>query len=236
MRPDIENFRLELDPITESITETDRELLTAINTDGNVTLNSFWAMYTDKWTWIPFVLVIIFCLLYRGDWRRRLLIVASVALLFVLSDYVVASFIKNVVCRPRPSHDPAVMNLLTYVNGYHGGSYGFPSNHASNGFAAATFLTLLLRSRWAPVTTFTWAAGSCYSRMYMGVHYPTNILCGSLVGITFAFLVFFIYKRTAKFMHLAPVNENYSPRVALAIPVTFLLTLAVLLTLSLLIR
>ena len=225
-----------MDNILDGIVETDRELLTTINFDGSSAYDFFWATYTDKWTWIPFVLVIIFCLLRPGNWKHRLLTVGCVALLFVLSDFVVASFIKNVICRPRPSHDPAVMNLLSYVNDYHGGSYGFPSNHASNGFAAATFLTLLLRNRLASITTFLWAIGSCYSRMYMGVHYPTDILCGALLGVAFAFLMFFIYKKAAKSLDLPPSNEIYVSRLALAIPVTFLLTLAVLMTLSLLIR
>ena len=76
----------------------------------------------------------------------------------------------------------------------------------------------------------------CFTRLHVGVHYPTDILCGALLGTAFAFLMFFIYKKAAKSLDLPPSNEIYVSRVALAIPVTFLLTVAVLLTLSLLIR
>lgn len=224
---------MEYESILNTINESDCSLLTAINFDGPTGYDFFWAMYTDKWTWIPFMLVVIYCLLRPGNWRHRLLMVCSVALLFLLSDFVVSSFIKNVVCRPRPSHDPAVMNLLSYVNDYRGGAYGFPSNHASNGFAAATFLALLLRNRWVTLSAFLWAIGSCYSRMYMGVHYPTDILCGALLGTLFAFLIFYLYRKAAKRLALPLYLEIYRSKEVLAIPVIFLLTVVTLLLLSL---
>jgi len=224
---------MESEGILSTISEADRDLLTTINFDGPTGYDFFWAMYTDKWTWIPFVLVIVYCLLRPGNWKHRLLIVGCTALLFLLSDFVVSSFIKNVVCRPRPSHDPAVMDLLSYVNGYRGGAYGFPSNHASNGFAAATFLALLLRNRWVTLSAFLWAIGSCYSRMYMGVHYPTDILCGAMLGIVFAIIIFFLYKKAAKRLALPPYRDIYVSKEMLAIPVIFLLTVVTLLLLSL---
>lgn len=224
---------METESILNTINQGDRSLLTAINFDGPTGYDFFWAMYSDKWTWIPFMLVVVYCLLRPGNWRHRLLMVGSVALLFVLSDFVVSSFIKNVVCRPRPSHDPAVMDLLSYVNGYRGGAYGFPSNHASNGFAAAMFLALLLRNRWVTLSAFLWAIGSCYSRMYLGVHYPSDILCGAMLGIVFAIIIFFLYKKAAKRLGLPPYRDIYVSKEMLAIPVIFLLTIVTLLLLSL---
>ena len=224
---------METGNILNTINDADRDLLTTINFDGPTGYDFFWAIYSDKWTWIPFILVIVYCLLRPGNWKHRLLIIGSVALLFLLSDFVVSSFIKNVICRPRPSHDPAVMSLLSYVNDYRGGAYGFPSNHASNGFATATFLALLFRNRWVTLSAFLWAIGSCYSRMYLGVHYPTDILCGALLGTLFAFLVFILYKKAAKRLALLPYRDIYVSREMLAIPFIFLLTVLTLLILSL---
>ena len=224
---------METGNILNTINDADRDLLTTINFDGPTGYDFFWAIYSDKWTWIPFILVIVYCLLRPGNWKHRLLIIGSVALLFLLSDFVVSSFIKNVICRPRPSHDPAVMSLLSYVNDYRGGAYGFPSNHASNGFATATFLALLFRNRWVTLSAFLWAVGSCYSRMYLGVHYPTDILCGALLGTLFAFLVFILYKKAAKRLTLLPYRDIYVSREMLAIPFIFLLTVLTLLILSL---
>jgi undecaprenyl-diphosphatase len=224
---------METGNILNTINDADRDLLTTINFDGPTGYDFFWAIYSDKWTWIPFILVIVYCLLRPGNWKHRLLIIGSVALLFLLSDFVVSSFIKNVICRPRPSHDPAVMSLLSYVNDYRGGAYGFPSNHASNGFATATFLALLFRNRWVTLSAFLWAVGSCYSRMYLGVHYPTDILCGALLGTLFAFLVFILYKKAAKRLALPLHRDIYVSKKLLAIPVIYLLTVATLLLLSL---
>ena len=224
---------METGNILNTINDADRDLLTTINFDGPTGYDFFWAIYSDKWTWIPFILVIVYCLLRPGNWKHRLLIIGSVALLFLLSDFVVSSFIKNVICRPRPSHDPAVMSLLSYVNDYRGGAYGFPSNHASNGFATATFLALLFRNRWVTLSAFLWAVGSCYSRMYLGVHYPTDILCGALLGTLFAFLVFILYKKAAKRLALPPYRDIYVSKEMLAIPVIYLLTVVALLLLSL---
>ena len=224
---------METGSILNTINDADRDLLTTINFDGPTGYDFYWAIYSDKWTWIPFILVIVYCLLRPGNWKHRLLIIGSVALLFMLSDFVVSSFIKNVICRPRPSHDPAVMSLLSYVNDYRGGAYGFPSNHASNGFATATFLALLFRNRWVTLSAFLWAIGSCYSRMYLGVHYPTDILCGALLGTLFAFLVFILYKKAAKRLALPPHRDIYVSKEMLAIPVIFLLTVVALLLLSL---
>ena len=224
---------METGSILNTINDADRDLLTTINFDGPTGYDFFWAIYSDKWTWIPFILVIVYCLLRPGNWKHRLLIIGSVALLFLLSDFVVSSFIKNVICRPRPSHDPAVMSLLSYVNDYRGGAYGFPSNHASNGFATATFLALLFRNRWVTLSAFLWAVGSCYSRMYLGVHYPTDILCGALLGTLFAFLVFILYKKAAKRLALLPYRDIYVSKEMLAIPVIYLLTVVALLLLSL---
>ena len=125
------------------------------------------------------------------------------------------------------------MNLLSYVNDYRGGAYGFPSNHASNGFAAATFLALLLRNRWVTLSAFLWAIGSCYSRMYMGVHYPTDILCGALLGSLFAIVIYLIYKKTAGRLALPSGKEVYLSRDKYAIPLIYLLTVVTLLLLSL---
>lgn len=224
---------METGNILNTINDADRDLLNTINFDGPTGYDFFWAIYSDKWTWIPFILVIVYCLLRPGNWKHRLLIIGSVALLFLLSDFVVSSFIKNVICRPRPSHDPAVMSLLSYVNDYRGGAYGFPSNHASNGFATATFLALLFRNRWVTLSAFLWAIGSCYSRMYLGVHYPTDILCGALLGTLFAFLVFILYKKAAKRLALPPHRDIYVSKEMLAIPVIYLLTVVALLLLSL---
>ena len=222
-------------PIIETINGIDRQLLTAINTDGLASSDVFWSLYTDKMTWIPLALVALWCLLRPGNTQHRVVMLFSLGLLVFLSDFVVSEFIKHAICRLRPSHDPAVMNLLTYVDDYRGGAYGFPSNHASNGFAIATFLTLVMRRPAVSIAAYLWACGSCYSRLYMGVHYPTDILCGALLGVLIALSVCWLYRRAVRRLLLPPGTRLYSGRAPLSIVIIWLLTVVVLMAVSLLI-
>ena len=217
--------------------EYDYSLLQLINFDGSPAYDAFWALYTDKFTWIPLALVAVYCLLHKGGWRHALLMVLMLALLFALSDFTVSSLLKNIVARPRPSHDPAIMDALSYIDNYRGGPYGFPSNHASNGFAVAMFLTLLYRSRIVALSTFLWACGSCYSRMYMGVHFPSDILVGAILGTLFALAVYCTYKECYNYLYkttpLPPFGELYENTIPWAIPAAFILTIIGLLILAL---
>ena len=221
----------------EPIQKADTWLLTLINFDGPTAYDSFWMLYTNRLTWIPLAIAAVWCLWRRGGWRNALLITIAIGLMFLISDFVVAGLIKPLVARPRPSHDSQVMYLLSFVNDYHGGRYGFPSNHASNGFAAATMLSLLFRRRVIAVTAFLWAIGSCYSRMYLGVHYPTDILTGALIGMVAAFLFHWLYRRCYRRMktpwQLPPYSTLYAGREPWPISLTFLATVVVLLLCSL---
>lgn len=196
-----------------SLQEIDNSLITTINFDGPAAYDLFWWMYTDKWTWIPLALVVVWYLLRQSrDAKAALLVVAAFGLLFALSDQIPTSLIKPLACRLRPSHNPDILGLLSYVNDYHGGLYGFPSNHASNGFAAATFLTLLFRRRITSAVAFLWACGSCYSRMYLGVHYVSDILCGALLGVALAFAVFALYRHACLRLLKPDTWETFAAR------------------------
>ncbi len=220
------------DSLLQTLKEIDGHLLTAINFNGPDAYGLFWSLYTDRLTWLPLAVVVFFYLLRKGGWRNALLLCMSIAIMFMLSDFVVASIIKPLVARLRPSHDPAIMESLSYFRGYRGGQFGFPSNHASNGFAAATFILLLFRQRVVTVCAFLWAIGSCYSRLYLGVHFPSDILIGALLGIASALLAYQIYKKSYRCLgqHCAmPPFETISEgREPWGIAAMFLLTIMAL--------
>lgn len=146
---------------------------------------------SGKEEWIPLYLIILGWLIYRFKWRV-LYLIPFIVLLIVLSDQI-SVLIKNTVQRFRPTHDPEIGNLVNILNNYRGGKYGFVSSHAANSFALAIFTALILKNRWFTVFIFLWAAIVSYSRIYLGVHYPGDILFGALLGFAIGIFTFWLW-------------------------------------------
>lgn len=149
---------------------------------------------TGKWVWIPFYVFLAVCVFRHASWKRGLLCLLLIGATITLADQFCGSLLRQAVERMRPSNpDNPVSAFVHIVNDYHGGRYGFPSCHAANSFALATFLSLFFRNRKATVLLMLWAALVSYSRIYLGVHYPGDILAGMFFGSFFALLLFRVY-------------------------------------------
>ena len=150
-------------------------------------------------TWIPLYVLLVGLVIwrYRSNWRTVLLILVGFAIAIGLSDYTCSGILKPWVCRLRPTHEPALEGLIHLVRGYSGGLYGFCSSHAANTMACALLFSLIWRNKIATASLMTWVALNCYSRMYLGVHYPTDILCGLFIGSLWSVLVFVLLRRLA---------------------------------------
>ncbi len=174
----------------EFLQEIDRNLLLKINSWHSPWLDSIMATLTNGLIWLPFFLLIIGFMIYKFRWQSIFILVFTGMVIF-LADRISAGFIKPWVGRIRPSHEPELAFLLHFVNGYKGGLYSFVSSHAANAFGIATFLWLVLRKQitWIWVM-FIWATIFCYTRIYLGVHYPSDILGGALVGIIIGSLIY----------------------------------------------
>jgi undecaprenyl-diphosphatase len=175
---------------TAMLVRLDQQLLLYLNS-----LNSpFWdqVMYaiSGKFIWIPLYLAI---LIYLGiKYKRKFLVIFLFAILGItLADQISVNLFKNVFQRLRPCHEPALEGLIHLVKGECGGRYGFVSSHATNSYYVALFSLLFIRKRWFTITMILWAAIIGYSRIYLGVHYPGDVICGSLLG---ALIGWFIYK------------------------------------------
>ncbi len=181
----------------------DRELL--------IWLNSFHADWLDPimyWTsqtlfWLPLYLFLLYLMIrdFKKQWWIPLI---GVAVTILLADQITASLMKPYFMRLRPSQEPTLQGLIHLVldrHGeiYRGGVYGFASSHAANTFATATYFTLLFRSRHRWITLlFIWAAGMTYTRIYLGAHYPGDILVGGMVGVASAFVGYWVFGMVAK--------------------------------------
>lgn len=144
-----------------------------------------WLM-TGRWAYVLMILAFAY-LSFRKGLKFGLIVLVAIALTIALSDQLASSLIKPLVCRLRPSHTPY---LNAYVlNDYRGGMYGFVSSHAANSFGVAMFVILLFRNRMVGVSMLLWAAVVSYSRIYLGVHYPGDIICGAVLGMAMAVIV-----------------------------------------------
>ena len=148
---------------------------------------------TNTWLWLYAVLVGLIVKKYR-NWKVVLLILAGFGVAVGLSDWTCSGVLKPLVCRLRPSHEP-MLDPIRLIHGYTGGRYGFCSSHAANTMAVALLFALLCKDARATVGLMTWVALVCYSRMYLGVHYPSDIICGLAVGALWAALVYWALRR-----------------------------------------
>ena len=168
--------------------DIDTDALLAVNGLHNAFQDAFWWMVSAKWSSVLLVLAL-FWMLMRQNRRHALLVLAMLVLAVLVADQVSSGLIKHLVERLRPTHDPSLGNMVHVINGYRGGMYGFVSSHAANSFALATLMALITRHRLVLFSLITWALLQCYSRVYLGVHYPGDILGGIIVGVLAGWLV-----------------------------------------------
>ncbi len=172
--------------LIETLRQADADLLLWLNGHHSSFFDDLMFFISGKWEWIPLYAVILGFVIWKYRWKS-LWILLAVAILITLSDQI-ANLLKASVKRPRPCKDPEIGHLVQLVNDYCSGAYGFVSGHASNSFALATFISSLFRKSWVTAGIFTWAVLVSYSRIYLGVHYPGDVVCGALLGIILGWL------------------------------------------------
>lgn len=174
----------------ERLLEYDNVLFEALNGSDSLYWDAYMWVVTKTQTWIPLLLVILFVVARRSTVRRTVLFVVFFALAILFADQLSSGLIKPWVQRCRPTHAATFVHSIDTVFGNLGGRYGFVSSHAANTFAVALYLSLLFRHTPLSVLLFAWALTASYSRVYLGVHYPGDILCGGLLGLMVGGLVY----------------------------------------------
>ena len=147
--------------------------------------------------WIPLYLAILICIGVKHK-RKFLVILLFIILAATLADQISVHLFKNIFHRLRPCHEPALNGLVHLVDGKCGGMYGFVSSHATNSFNVALLGLLFIRKRWFTIFIILWAMMVGYSRIYLGVHYPGDVICGSLLGAVIGWGIYKLYIFTEK--------------------------------------
>ena len=179
----------------ETIIQFDQQLLLMLNGSDSLFVDQLAVILTNARTWIPLYIALFYMVLRcNNSVSQVLLVLGAAGLCVVLAGTIDDTIVKPLVARWRPTHDPQIGILVDVVNDYRGGNYGFFSAHAANTFSIALFFSLLMRSRLVTLMLVGWSLTNCWTRLYLGVHYPIDILCGLLWGGIVGTGMYFLYR------------------------------------------
>lgn len=177
--------------------QLDRQLFLLINSFNSPFFDQVMYIISGKLTWVPLYIVILVAI-GRKYQRKFYPVILFISLAVLLADQGSVQIFKNTVQRLRPCHESSLEGMVHLVENRCGGLYGFVSSHASNAFNVALISLLFIRKKWFSVSIVIWAALVGYSRIYLGVHYPGDVICGSLFGTLTGWSVYKLYELTEK--------------------------------------
>lgn len=220
-----------LNDFFQQLNTTDTGLFLALNRCHSTYFDYFMSSYSGKWIWIPMYASLFYVLIRNFSWKVTLLCVVGLALTITFADQVSATLIRPYVERMRPSNpNNPLSELVHIVNGRRGGRYGFPSCHAANTFGLAFFIYFLLRRKWLTWFLMGWAILTCYSRIYLGVHYPGDLFVGMLVGLLGAALMYKLFRLIHKAARPEMMVDSYAPILTGSLTILTLLCYAGIMT------
>ena len=167
----------------EYLNNIDTQVFLLINGHHSPFFDIFMKLFTGRFIWIPMYAAIALMMWRAAGWSKFIFYILGAALAVTITDQLCATWIRPAVERLRPSNLENTLSQFTYiVGGYRGGSYGFPSCHAANCTALMMVLGTVIRRRWTWLVLTAYVLLNCYSRLYLGVHYPSDILAGAATG------------------------------------------------------
>lgn len=202
----------ELTDLLSMLKAMDTMVFLTVNSHHNAYFDSVMWLVSGKLIWVPMYVSLFFVLLKNYSYKVVFAILLAIGVVILFTDSFTAQVIRPWVCRLRPSNlDNPMSSMVHIVDGYRGGAYGFPSNHASNTWGLAFFITFLFRRYKLTFFFFLWALLVCYSRMYLGVHYFGDLLIGGLLALAGASSVFYVFRKVSGDTRLQKVKFIYWP-------------------------
>lgn len=189
------------------IQDMDMQVLSLFNGSDNIMLDQMVQILTSGLTWIPLYVMLFFVVMRNNETMGQIALVVGSAIFCVLfADGLVDGIIKQLAERWRPSNDPTFKYMVQVVDDIRPKGYSFCSAHAANTMSLAVFFSLLIRSKMLTIALVIWSLINCWTRLYLGVHYPSDILCGMIIGIIVGILVYLLYYKI--YLRISP-KINY---------------------------
>lgn len=182
-----------MNELIDKLLPFENDLFLALNGGTSVFWeNAMWT-YTGLVTWIPMVLFILYVAFRNQQVKEGLLVIGSILLILVLANVITELFFKPYFQRSRPSHHSDYKDIVKILNDFRGGDYGFISGHATNSFGLAFFFSRLFKNKFVTFSMMLWAILNSYSRVYLGVHFISDIAAGFIIGTLIGLLVYRLY-------------------------------------------
>ena len=187
------------------LNQLDTQIFLTFNGLHSDFFDSFMKLFTGRFIWIPMYVAI-----------AALILSVAIGAAIALTDQTCATFIRPAVERLRPSNPENPLSQLVYtVGGYRGGSYGFPSCHSANSFALAVFVCCLFPRKRITLFILAWAALNSYTRLYLGVHYPGDLLVGAVIGSAYGALCYLAASRVAPLPRAERIARTHTPLISI---------------------
>ena len=205
----------------EYFTSIDKAILLEIHRWHTPFWDDFFYIFSGQKVWLITVLAIVYAII-RSYRKESWVVFLAIAVLITLSDQLSSGLIKPLVERLRPTHEPSLEGLLCIVHDCREGGYSFVSSHAANSLAFATFSILLFKNRLYGWVIASWSILTGFSRMYLGVHYPFDVVCGTILGIGVGFLVYFLLKKLRPSCTQTAVPQREAVTIVIVLTITII--------------